>query len=75
MQLIKNSNTRYWYIKGERNFRTTEVNDGGAGGNLKYFSHAGARSRVNMVLWQELNKSCMPLNSKWKIFSMLKYNT
>jgi len=77
-QLVKNGDAergdaRYWYIKGAGNFGTIEVNDGGAAGSSKYFAHTGTRSRVNMGMWQELDKSCMPLNSKWKISSMFKY--
>jgi len=77
-QLVKNGDAesgdaRYWYIKGAGNFGKIEVNDGGAGGSSKYFAHTGVRSKVNMGMWQELDKSCMALNSKWKLSSMFKY--
>jgi len=77
-QLVKNGDAevgdaRYWYIKGAGNFGKIEINNGGAGGSAKYFAHTGSRARVNMGMWQELDKSCMALNSKWKISSMFKY--
>lgn len=77
-QLVKNGDAevgdaRWWYIKGAGNFGKIEVNDGGASSSAKYFAHTGSRSRVNMGMWQELDKSCMALNSKWKISSMFKY--
>lgn len=77
-QLVKNGDAevgdaRYWYIKGAGNFGTIETEAGGAEGGAKYFAHTGTRTRVNMGMWQELDKSCMTLNSKWKISSLFKY--
>lgn len=78
-QLVKNGgaesgDARYWYIKGAGNFGNVVVKGtGGANGSNKFFEHNGARTRPNMGMWQELDKSCMALNSKWKISSMFKY--
>jgi len=79
-QLVKNGDAepgdaRYWYIKGRGSFGTINVWTEGIndpGGN-KFFEHSGTRTKANMGMWQELDKSCMAVNSKWTISSKFKY--
>ena len=76
-QLVKNGDaeigdSRFWYIRGAGSFGTIVMESGGAGGSSYAFHHTGSRSRHNMGLWQEFDKSCMPLNSKWQVTSNFK---
>jgi len=76
-QLVKNGDAevgdaRFWFIRGSGSYGTVVMANGGAGGSNFAFHHTGSRSRINMGMWQELDKSCMPLNSKWQITSNFK---
>lgn len=76
-QLIKNGDAeigdaRFWYIKENKNSETIDIVSPGAGESQFAFSHAGTRTHPNQGLWQEIDKSCMSINSKWKISAKFK---
>jgi len=78
-QLIKNGDgevedARFWYINGVTDYGTiTMVPDKGPTGSGEYsFYHTGQRDKIQNGMWQELNKSCMPLNSQWKLSAFFK---
>jgi len=78
LQLVKNGDAevgdaRHWFLRGSGDYGTLSVEPGGAGGSAYAFHHKGTRSRINQGIWQELDKSCMPLNSEWKIYSSFKF--
>jgi len=76
-QLVSNGDAeigdaRFWFIRGSGGYGTVNMVTGGAGGSKFAFHHAGSRTKINMGMWQELDKTCMPLNSKWTITSNFK---
>merc|ERR1712232_1437153 len=78
LQLVKNGDAevgdaRHWFLRGSGDYGTISIESGGAGGSAYAFHHKGTRSRINQGIWQELDKSCMPLNSEWKIYSSFKF--
>merc|ERR1712203_54540 len=78
-QLVKNGNAevadaRFWYINGLEDYGTiTIVPDKGPTGSGKYsFYHTGQREKIQHGMWQELNKSCLVAESRWKLSAYFK---
>jgi len=78
-QLVRNGDgeigdSRFWYIRGTGtgSYGEVVIVDGDAENDSKYFYHKGLRTEMRHGLWQELDMSCMPMNSHWTISARMR---
>jgi len=78
-QLVRNGDaeigdSRFWFIRGtgKGTYGEVVIVDGDVENDSKYFYHKGLRTEMRHGLWQELEKSCMPVNTYWKISARMR---
>ena len=86
-QLIRNGNAevgdaRFWFIRGKGAVANNGfAEDAGSiqivpgdkeNGSSYAFHHKGPRSLMRHGMWQDLDMSCMPINTKWKISAKIR---
>jgi len=56
---------RYWHIKGRGNYGSISMVPGKD--SSWAFRHGSGRTQRYQGMWQEIDQSCMDVNSKWKV--------